>query len=205
MTEEKIKNLLQRADETAGIPAPISVSLLAIRNRAYRRRIVNITVPVAAAAAILIAVGLYGFTLRANKTTPQQQKIALLEAQIQQLQARADATFNLIQEVLEDERKQQRLDELQAQLASIPDPIEEIQKQVDKTAFNLVYQADRMYRELNLMDSAVATYKRVIELFPETHGAEMARQRLSEIQDKEHKKDSKGDLLWKPQNAQSSC
>jgi len=204
MTEDKIKNLLQKADETAGVPAPVSVNLSAVHRRANRRRIVSVATPIAAAAAILIAVGLYGFTLRAAKTA-HQQKIASLETQIEQLQARADATYNLVQEVLDNERKQQRLDELQAQLASIPDPLEEIQKQVDKTAFNLVYQADRMYRELNLKSSAIQTYKRVIELFPETHSAEVARERLSEIQNIKYKKDSKGDLLWKPQNVPLSC
>jgi len=205
MTEDKIKNLLQKADETAGAPVPVSINLPAVRLRANRRRFVSVTTPIAAAAAILVAFGLWSLTSKITKTTLPQQKITSLEAQIQQLQARADATSNLVQELLENERKQHKLDELQAQLASIPDPIEEIQKQVDKTAFNLVYQADRMYRELNLKSSAIQTYKRVIELFPETHGAEVARERLSEIQNGQYKKDSKGDLLWKPQNVQSSC
>jgi outer membrane protein assembly factor BamD (BamD/ComL family) len=85
--------------------------------------------------------------------------------------------------VLEKEQKQRSLDELEAQLASIPDPLEEIQKQVDKTAFILVYQADRLYRELNRTDSAVETYNRVIELFPKNRWAQVARQRLSEIEE----------------------
>jgi cell division protein FtsL len=204
MTEDKIKNLLQRADEVAGAPGPVSINLSTVRHRTNRRRIISIATPVAAAAAILIAVGLYGFTLRAAKIT-HQQKIASLEMQIEQLQARADATYNLVQEVLDNEREQQRLDELKAQLASIPDPLEEIQKQVDTTAFNLVYQADRMYRELNLKSSAIQTYKRVIELFPKNQWAEVARERLSEIRNSKYKKDSKGDLLWKPQNVPPSC
>jgi tetratricopeptide (TPR) repeat protein len=197
MPEDKIKNLLQKADETAGEPMPVSINIPAVRRRVNRRRFVSVTTPIAAAAAILVAFGLWSLT--------KQQKIASLERQIEQLQTRADATFNLIQEVLEDERKQQRLDELQAQLASIPDPLEEIRKQVDTAAFNLVYQADRMYGELNLKSSAIKTYKRVIEIFPETQWAEVAHQRLSEIKKGQYKKDSKGDLLWKPQNVSSSC
>ena len=197
MPEDKIKNLLQKADETAGEPMPVSINFSAVRRRANRRRFVSVTTPIAAAAAVLLAFGLWSLI--------KQQKIASLERQIEQLQTRADATFNLIQEVLENERKQQRLDELQAQLASIPDPLEEIRKQVDTAAFNLVYQADRMYGELNLKSSAIKTYKRVIELFPETQWAEVAHQRLSEIKKGQYKKDSKGDLLWKPQNVSSSC
>jgi len=201
MTENKIKDLLQRADEIAGAPGPVSINLSAVRHRANRRRFVNIATPIAAAAVVLVTFGLWSLT----KITPPQQKIASLEMQIEQLQARADATYNLVQEVLQNEREQQRLYELQAQLASIPDPLEEIQKQVDTTAFNLVYQADRMYRELNLKSSAIQTYKRVIELFPKTRWAEVARERLSEIRNSKYKKDSKGDLLWKPQNVPPSC
>ncbi len=108
----------------------------------------------------------------------------MLETQIKQLQARTDAALSLIQEVLEDEQRQHRLDELKAQLASIPDPLEEIRNQVDKTAFFLVYQADRLYKELNQTESAVENYNRVIELFPENRWAKVARQRLSEIENR---------------------
>jgi TolA-binding protein len=107
-----------------------------------------------------------------------------IESQIKQLQARTDAALNLIEEVLAEERRQRRLDELQAQLASIADPLEEAQKHLDKTAFILVYQADRMYRELNQTDSAVEAYNRVIELFPQNRWATVARQRLSEIENR---------------------
>lgn len=205
MTEDKIKNLLQEADQTAGRPAPVYVNLSDVRRRANRRRFVCFTAPLSAAAVFLLAVCIWSLITRIPETTPEQEKIALLETRIKQLQARTDAALSLIQEVLEEERRQSRLDEFQAQLASIPDPLEEIQRQVDKTAFILVYQADRMYHELNLKDSAVQTYKRVIKLFPKTQWAEVARQRLSEIKNSQYKKDLKGDLLWKPQNASLSC
>jgi len=204
MTEDKIKNLLQGADRIAGRPGPVSVDISVIRSRARQRRIVSLAIPATAAAVILIVLGIWSFTTITVETR-EQKKIASLQVQIKQLQARADATLKLIREVLEDERRQRRLDELKAQLASIPDPLEEIQKQVDKTAFILVYQADRMYRELNRKDSAVEAYNRVIELFPQTQWAEVARQRLLEIQNNQHKKDSKGDLLWKQKNVSSSC
>ena len=112
----------------------------------------------------------------------------MLQSQVRQLQARTDAAFNFIQQVLEEERRQNQLDKLEAQLASIPDPLEEVQKQVDKTAFILVYQADRMYRELSQTDSAVENYKRVIELFPDNRWAKVARQRLSEIKNEKTNK-----------------
>jgi len=181
MTEDKIKNLLQEADRMVGLPSPVSAELCAaVRRRAHRRHFVNLAAPLAAAAVVLIAAGIWNFAIRTTETAPE--RIALLETQLKQLQVRTDAALTLIQEVLVEEQKQHSLDELEVQLASIPDPLEEIQKQVDKTAFILVYHADRLYRELNRTDSAVETYNRVIELFPKNRWAQVARQRLSEIE-----------------------
>ena len=191
MTEDKIKNLLQKADQTAGRPVPVSVDLSAVHRSANRRHVANLAVRIAAAAVVVTALGIWSFNA---KKTRDQQRIVALEIQIEQLQAQTDATLNFIREVLEEDRKQRRLNELRAQLASIPDPARQIQKQVDKTAFILVYQANRMYRELDQKDSAIKAYNRVIELFPQSRWAEEARQRLSEIKNNQHN-NSKGDLI----------
>ena len=183
MTEDKIKNLLQKADKTAGTAAPISANLAAaVRRRAKQRRFVSLAAPVAAAAVVLIAFGIWHFTSAPADQTHEQGKVAALQAEIKQLRAQTDATLKLIREVLENQRRQHRIRELEAKLASIPDPLEEMQKQVDKTAFTLVYQANCMYNELNQKDSAIRTYNRVIELFPQSKWADVARRRLSEIQ-----------------------
>jgi len=186
MTEDEIKKLLQQADKTAGGIAPVRVNISTIRRRAGRRNIIILVAPLAAAAVLMVALGISALMFRTAEPTREQEKIALLETRIEQLQARTDAALGLIQEVLDEERRQSRLDELQAQLASIPDPLEEVQNQVDKTAFILVYQADRLYRELNQTDSAVENYNRVIKLFPENRWAKVARQRLSEIENKKN-------------------
>ena len=184
MTEDEIKKLLQEADKTAGGAAPVRVNLSSIRRRAYRKNMITMVAPLATAAVLMVALSILALMFRTTEPTQEQEKIALLETRIKQLQARTDAALSLIQEVLDEERRQSRLDELQAQLASIPDPIEEIRKQVDKTAFILVYEADRLYNELNQTDSAVENYNRVIKLFPENRWAKVARQRLSEIENR---------------------
>ena len=207
MTEDKIKQLLQEADRMAGLPGPVSSNLSAIvRRRAHRRHLrISLTAPLAAAAVILIAAGIWHFTIRTAEQTNDLEKIIALEKQLEQLQTKTDAALNLIQEVFVAEQKNDSLGELEAQLASIADPLVEIQKQVDKTAFILVYQADRLYRELNRTDSAVETYNRVIELFPKNRWAQVARQRLSEIDSRKFNKiDSKGELKWKPQRVSLS-
>ena len=206
MSDDKLEKLLQEADRTAGPPAQVRVNLCETRRRANRRRFLNIVGPVAAAAVLMVALGIWIAILRTERTATEQDRIATLEMEVKQLQAKAGAAMSLIQQMLEDERRRQRLEELEAQLASIPDPLEELQKQVDKTAYILIYQADRLYKELNQTDSAVENYNRVIELFPENRWADVARQRLTEIETKKSDKtDSKGEIQWKPQNASSSC
>ncbi|MHC4120166.1 MAG: tetratricopeptide repeat protein [Planctomycetota bacterium] len=182
MTNDKIENLLQQADRMAGGPARVGVDVSIIRRRANRRRLAISACPVAAAAVLVVALGVWSLGVKQPLPTDEQRKIASLETQIRQLQASTDAAVALIHEVLENERRQSWLDELEAELASISDPLEEIRKQVDTTAFILVYQADRLYRELNETESAVQTYNRVIRLFPANQWAEVARQRLSEIE-----------------------
>jgi tetratricopeptide (TPR) repeat protein len=188
MREDEIKKLLQRADKTVGGPAPVHVNLSAVHLRANHKKRMILVAPLAAAAVLMVAVGILALTFRITEPTEEQKRIAALENQVKQLQARTDAAFNFIQKVLEEERRQSRLDKLKAQLASIPDPLEEVQKQVDRTAFILIYQADRLYRELNQTDSAVENYERVIELFPENRWAKVARQRLSEIKNEKTNK-----------------
>jgi tetratricopeptide (TPR) repeat protein len=158
-------------------------------------------VPAAAAAVLLMALALWRITTQGPNPVPQQQ-IASLEEQVERLQARTDATLRLVQGVLAEQRQQQRLAALEAELASIPDPLAEIERQTDKTAFVLVYQADRLYRELNQTDSAVEAYEQVIRLFPQNQWAEVARKRLAEIK-KQRIEESKteGDSKCGLQNA----
>jgi tetratricopeptide (TPR) repeat protein len=132
----------------------------------------------------MVALGVWSLAVKAPETTQEQNRIVALEAQVKQLQARTDSALSLIHEVLEDERRQRRLEQLEAQLADIPDALEELQEQVDRTVFILIGRADRLHRELNRTDLAINDYNRVIELFPNNQGAEIARQRLSEIKDK---------------------
>jgi len=202
MTEDKLKNLLKQADRLAGLPQPVSANLSAlVRRRAHKRHLlISVTAPLAAAAVILIAAGIWNITIRNDKNTRDQEKIALLQSQLEQLQARTDTAINLMQKMIVADQKQRSINELEAQLASIRDPLEEIQRQVDNTAKILVYQADRLYRELNRTDSAVETYHRAIKLSPNSRWAQQARQRLLEIESRKfNKKDSIGELKWKPQ------
>lgn len=188
MTDDRIENLLREADRMGPAPALPSADLAAgVRLRVRRRRVRNTAVSIAAGVVILVALGVGQLTTRPGDTNREQVEIALLETQIEQLRARTDATLRLVQEVIERERRQRRLDELEAELASIGDPLEEMQRQADETAYLLVHHAARMHEELSLTDSAIRTYNRVIRLYPQTYWAEVARGKLSEIRQKSAK------------------
>jgi len=203
VTEERIRELLRDADRAAGPPSFGRVTADGIQRRIRRRRLVWIAAPVAAAAMVLLAFRLWGIDARNTPPAPEQrQQIASLEEQVERLQAQTDATLRLVQGVLAEQRQQQRLAALEAELASIPDPLAELEKQTDKTAFVLVYQADRLYRELNQTDSAVEAYEQVIRLFPQNQWAEVARKRLAEIKkQKIEESKTEGDSKCGLQNA----
>ena len=204
MTEDKLKNLLQKADQSAGIPSPVEVDISTIRQKVKRRQIYRLVYPAAAAAVVIIAVSLWSLLMPKQETSKEPSQDISIELKIKQLQASTDETINLIHEIIEKEQRQHRLNELNAQLASIPDPLEEIQEEFDRTAFILVYSADRMYKEFNLTDSAVETYRRVIKLFPDNQWAKVARERLEDIKNKRKNNDSsKGESKWKQQNTLS--
>ncbi|HNY76875.1 MAG: hypothetical protein RBS72_00695 [Sedimentisphaerales bacterium] len=182
MNEEQIKSLLEDADRAAGPPQYGAVRARDIRLRLRRRRSIAIAAPAAAAAILLCGVALWNRRPHPQEPAAEpQERIASLEEQVRQLQSQTETTMRLVQEVLAKERQERRLAALQAELASIPDPAQELQRQADRTAFVLVYQADRMIREMNQTESAVETYEQVIRLFPQSRSADVARERLAQI------------------------
>ncbi|MCU0918296.1 MAG: hypothetical protein MUC88_27585 [Planctomycetes bacterium] len=201
MNEEKIKHLLAEADQRAGEPRFGPVSTAGVRRRACQRRLVWQGGPVAAAALVLVGMTLWAVGRRPGESQPPQ-RIASLEEQVRQLQAQNETTLKLVQEVLEKDRRDRRLAALEAQLASIPDPVKEIDRQVDKTAFILLYQADKLYKELNQTESAVRAYQEIIQLFPTNQWANVARERLSQIEQRRFNKSEgqKGVEKCEPRN-----
>jgi tetratricopeptide (TPR) repeat protein len=203
VNEEQIQRLLARADEVAGEPRFCPVSVLETRRRIHRRLLWRTGAPMAAAAVVLLAATAWMVCTRTGSPQPGPQRIVSLEEQVKQLQTQTAATLKLVREVLDKDRQERRLAALEAELASIPDPVQEMGRQVDKTAFILVYQADKLYKELNQTDSAVRAYKEVIQLFPTNQWADVARERLSQIERRQINKSDgqKGAAKCEPRNA----
>jgi tetratricopeptide (TPR) repeat protein len=183
MTEDKLQNLLRDTDDSFAAIQPDTQELLrSVRSRAVRRNYLKTSLSFAAAACLVIALCFTLLTVEKGKKTLSPQQLASLQQDIKRLNAAADATLKLVTEVIERQNKIENLQRLNAQLASYGDPLQEIKDKIDETAFVLVYNADRLYNELDQKEKAVESYKRVIEFFPDTTSAGLARQRLSEIQ-----------------------
>ena len=195
MSDDPLKKLLQQADAMAGGP-PETPGDLAQRVRvlAARRQRVRVGFSAAAAAIVLVV----GMTLLwpQGSAPPQpvneppvvqveqsQPDIARLKAEIERLHREADTRLAVVQRTQEILEEMRRFEELKRQ-PPWPDAVANVRREVDQAAYTLVSQADRMCRELDLCDSAAVKYRRVVELFPETRWAVVARQRLSELERK---------------------
>lgn len=195
MSDDPLRKLLQRADAMAGGPPEMPGDLARrVRILAARRRRVRVGISAAAAGIVLVV----GMTLLwpQDPTLPQpvnespvaqveqsQPDIAQIKAEIERLHREANTRLAVVQRTQEILEEMKRLDELKKQ-TRMPDAIANARREVDQAAYTLVSVADRMCRELDLCDSAAVKYRRVVELFPETPWAVVARQRLSELERK---------------------
>jgi hypothetical protein len=196
MGDEPLKRLLQEVDAAAGPPPDLPADLaLRVRTLALRRQ--RMRFGLSMAAAIVLAVGMASLWSQAPpapsglggpaeivQTRPEPPDVASIRAEIEQLRREADlrlAVAQRTQEILEQMRRAEALTKPQQ---ALPDPVVDARRELEKAAYTLVYQADRMCRELDLCESAAIKYQRVVELFPETPWAVVARQRLSEIKKK---------------------
>jgi hypothetical protein len=201
MDEEQIKTILQQADRTACV-VRISTDLAQrVQQKAARRRMIRmVVVPGAAAAMIVVAVGveMWGRIGTAGKAAPptvaavgtggKQADVEKLRREIRELKLEVDTRMAMLEQVLARQEQKNRLAQAQRKLAAMKDPLVEVKEQLDKAAFIIVYQADRKYNELDLKESAIADYRQVIKLYPQTMWAEKAQERLNGI-------DQIGDLL----------
>ena len=199
MSDERLRQLLQQADEAFGGPPAGPGDLGAkVRRRVQRERTLRVAGGAAVCTVVLVAgsiawVGGWGGgrpteRLAPGPDAPQMASIAELQAKIEQLREEVRTGCEALAEVLRREESERQLAALQGRAEA--DPLEEVNEQVDRAALTMVYQADRMYRELNLRESAVASYEQTIKLFPQTHWAQVAKNRLAEL-----KTAGKGDAI----------
>jgi hypothetical protein len=187
-------DLLRSADRAAGPPPAMPPDLAdRVRRAARRQRILRIT---SGAAAALLAIGVgtlvlvQGSTPDAKPNEPRTQIVSIehtqaelerLNEEITRLRAELDATLALTRNLNKQRERPQRLASLQRPRFEL-EPADQIAQEIEKAAFIIVNQGDRLHHKYNLTESAIRSYERAIKLFPDTQSADVARERLAEIQ-----------------------
>ncbi|MFB0552446.1 MAG: tol-pal system YbgF family protein [Phycisphaerae bacterium] len=199
MEKDELKNLLEQAERNISRLQLTSASEMdqIVRHRANRRRVVRSTLTFATVAVLLFSLSLwFSNTQNRKQNTQSHKQIASLEDQIQQLQTQTETTLKLVKEVLNQQRKRDRLTALDNELASINSRLLEIEAKTDQTAYRLFLTASQMYNDLNQKDSAIETYNRLINLFPNNRWTLEATKRLEEIKKQNSEEiNTKGELL----------
>ena len=195
--DREIKKILDQADRAAGV-LEISGNLAGrVRQLAQRRRTTRI-VTTAAVAVLIVAVAVSFYIVnnkpgsvntpptavvqQDNATEESPVPVAQLQRELVQLRAEIDMRMTLVEEMIARQEQREKMAQLRRRLAAIPDPIEEINRQIEQAALTITYQADRKYDKLNLKQSAIEDYHRVIKLYPHTHWAQHARKKLKQIE-----------------------
>jgi len=155
---------LRRPEELAG----------RVMERVRRQRVRRKFGTVAASCVVLgIALGIWrvGSIGDGKHSNEMQSKLVALEEQIKSDQ-------RIVQRLILSERLSQaraRLAEMNGTPATDDDPVQ-------RAALVLLYQADRMSRHEGTLPAAQRAYREIIAYFPNTPSAEVARQRLGQLQ-----------------------
>lgn len=190
MTNDPLGELLSRADAVASVAHHPAADLArGVRTEARRRQVrTRVTV---GALALLVASAVVltrpshteivhnapTASNRAVESSKPARDAAELRSELAALRTEAAGREATVRAMLDGEKRGRRV-------VTVPrgiDPLDRILAEQDRGAMALVRQADRQYRELDRKESAAAGYGRVVELFPKTHWAAVARERLAEI------------------------
>ena len=176
-----LEQLLREADAAAPPPAERIDDLGAsVRTRAHRRRRNIRFASGATAAMILLLLLLYRTRppdagVVANRPAPASSPVDAAR-QMALLAAEAERRTAHVEKLLAAERRA-----IQPRRKSGSDPVLALRREQDRAAYLLIYEAERLARMSNEKARAAEEYRRVLSLFPETHWASVARERLAEM------------------------
>jgi hypothetical protein len=114
----------------------------------------------------------------AEHAAPEPHNVQALQAQVAELTRQAAYLSQMAETMWELET--QRLGGRRARL-ELADVLDPIAQQDERTALILVDHGDRLWAELGETERAIEEYRLAIRLFPQTHWANVARQRLAEL------------------------
>lgn len=187
MDDERLNQLLKDADALAGEPSIGREDLASrVRQLAVRRRRQRTAAGLVSAVVILAVAVVWWTSVDVNST---REPIVVQQSPTESIEL--DQIRSELAELREELRQlaaQRRCERLVADLERRLErsgAAEAVQVRLDQTAAIIVHQGDQLFYDLNDREAAVASYQRVIDLFPGSRWSQIARDRLSEMQEPE--------------------
>jgi len=200
MNEKELQDLLQQVDQRSALPGWSDDLAERVRKKVRRRRQNKRKATTAIVLLLCVStVGLLTLNTKreakdlqptvvadrpgevAKDSQESQEQIAALQTDVKQLEKQINERMAFLEKILAQQAQRNRLAELERKLAALGDPLEKMKRQMDDVALAIYYQANRKLTELNLREDAVAEFRQVIRLFPESIWAEKAQEKLQEL------------------------
>jgi cell division protein FtsB len=169
---DPLAELLRTADAAQPPPEQRGDVAGRVHRRARRRRAGQGLI----VAALVVGVGVSVWFSRppARHSTIASASVAQLQRECAQFDADADMHERTAQLMLSHERAA-------ARRVAAADDRDAVTSQLERSALILVNQGERLLREPDAKSAAADAFRRVVELFPQSRGAAVARERLNQI------------------------
>ena len=187
MARDPLAKLLRDVDAAQPLRAGADDLVAQVRRRARRGRVARRV----AAAGLLMAFGGVSFwyaslpsapskvivltTPPTTATAPAPVDVAELQRELARLNAEAELHERTALLILA------RVQAAVAPMVAAPDARQALTTQVERSALTLVNRGDSLLHDPGAKAEAAESFKRVLELFPQSQAAALARQRLNQI------------------------
>jgi hypothetical protein len=171
---DRLEQLLKRADAPPPIAGESNVAAR-VRRRARRNDRIRST---AGVAVLLIGLAIAAKFALQPRFKKQPVALAPDPAAVKAELARLNSEATRHAEIA-DRRMQI---ELSPQVSNEVEVKRDLQRQRDEAALSLIYQAETLAPVPAQRPAAVALYQKAIDLFPQTHWASLAKQRIEALQ-----------------------
>jgi F0F1-type ATP synthase membrane subunit b/b' len=183
MNDDELKSLLQRAEAGLEKRSPVASELAGRvrrldRRRGRRSRALWAAVPLAVVAGIAT----WQFLPSGVGRKPDQKaaSVPVDVREIERLRAEAEYYERTARQMIA-RAEREGSSKITRAAWSESDPFAEIREQVDTVAYRMILRADDLQAAMMQSQEAVELYRQVVQLFPKTYSAEVARKRLSDL------------------------
>ena len=182
---DPLQRLLEQADAalapTRGeTPRPEAI-VCSVQRRLKRRRRWRRGSSVAVIALATLGLGALFWSGANRSPASSQEQLDQLVAERDQIRSEIEASHRRIESLHRIELLEQQLQEIRIEF-TLNSPQQRFQRELDQTARIILNQADRKHRDLGLSASAADDYQSIIDIFPDTPWAQLAHNRIADIQ-----------------------